>query len=830
MRSMIGWTTRRDWLATALAAAAGIAVAVSGWNSFACDPEYLPICGRSAYLAKFVNQIVVNPATAVPIGVPVGLVPHVEWNNQNTLSCAQPTSHSLSLTVTCAEQGGTGTQVVIGPVNVPMQDVRPTVPGNQPVAGGSPFNLVIGASVLDPTKQYRCTVVGAYTIDFGPVGKRGAGPIIGTGDTVFYLVRPSPADATQPILYAQALGTTAGFARGRQGDQVYHSFVVANNHLTAPVMIGTRIATKNAAGVPGGSANEVFSIASPRPGADAFPVTFVGNLSPGRRLTLGDPQTAVGAANGVITLGAGAITVLNVATETHGMCAKGSCNEALLELDAVWKGAGVGGADLTSLGCVGFVTQVDNSVSASDALCAATDTLSVTASADVQSSRLVFDDIASIATHVGNHPRNDGMGYAYRTVGSMLAPLIDGNISGLFPTQHTDQLRFSAGERWLPSSYEFSNAAFILPMGGSNLVSSFNTNIVRNIPATGMSLTHPQIESPAGGGIFRNEVDYGRGMHKVFQKVGNRDRLIFAGDAEGFFTTDKFKLNFGITRSVQLSCPPLDFRRLATIPYGVGYNLAENEATLTDTGGFTVINPLNPADAGSVTVESDPHIIVPGSVQFGSSVDVRVTGGSAVPLAPEPPCWTALTVSAPNARPVEFYAAKRRIPDMTPPPAALVIRSISITIALDRDGNDQVTVQVEVDIEQGFDPDGVDACADVGGLDFGMRSDARGNFRPTFGPFAKPAKPKPAVVKGKLAFKKQGGTVPAQTAVLTMSASRVNLSGHLFDEGLRDEDLTDAPRQVPVRVLFDGKLYAGVANVEVDSVAGKKLKAKSARP
>lgn len=830
MRSIGGRLRRWDRFAKALAAVAGIAVALTSWSSFACDPEYLPICGRSAYLAKFVNQIIVNPATAVPIGVPVGLVPRVEWNDQNTLSCAQPTSHGLTITVTCTEQGGTGTQVVIGPVSVPMQDAKPTVPGNQPIAGGSPYNLVIGAGVLDPTKQYRCTVVGAYTIDFGPSTKRGAGPIVGTGDTVFYVVRPSPADATQPILYAQALGGTAGFARGRRGDQVYHSFVVANNHPTAPVMIGTRLATKNAAGVPGGSSNEVFSIASPRAGADAFPATFVGNLSPASLIRRGDPQAVLDTtARGAISLAPYEITVLNVATATHGMCADGSCNESLLELDAVWKGAGIGGADLASTGCVGFVTQVDNTVPANDALCSATDTLAVTASADVQSSRLVFDDVASMATHVGNFPRNDGMGYAYRTVGSMLAPLIDGGIAGLFPTQHTDQIRFSAGERWLPSSYEFSNAAFILNSMGTGFISSFNTNVVRNFPPTGMSLTHPQIESPGGGGIFRNEVDYGRGMHRVFQRVGGKDKLIFSGTAEQFFMSDKFKLNFGITRSVQLSCPPTAMRRLVPIPYGAGYNLGENETTQTDTGGFTVVNALDPADTGSVTVGADPHISVQGSVQFGQSVDVRISGGAAVPLAPLPPCVTELQISAPNAQPVGWYAAKRRIPAAAPAPASLAIRSLTITISLNQYGNDQVAVSVEVQIGQGFDPSGVDACVDVGGLDLPLTFDGRGTGRPAFAPFAKPSKAKPPVIKGKLTYDKKGG-VPAQTAVLTASASRVNLSGHLYDEGLRDEDLAGAARQVPVRVYFDGKLYEGTANVVVDAKAGKKLKAKSAKP
>jgi hypothetical protein len=158
-----------------------------------------------------------------------------------------------------------------------------------------------------------------------------------------------------------------------------------------------------------------------------------------------------------------------------------------------------------------------------------------------------------------------------------------------------------------------------------------------------------------------------------------------------------------------------------------------------------------------------------------------------------------------------------------------VIRSLTITIVLSQDGNDQLAVQVEVQIGQGFDPTGVDACVGVGGFDLPMTFDGRGTGRPTFTPFAKPAKAKPPVIKGKLAYDKKGG-VPAQTAVLTASASRVNLSGHLYEDGLRNEDLTDAPRQIPVRVLFDGRLYAGTANVEVDSTAGKKLKAKSAKP
>lgn len=823
-----------SWTAAIACAAAGASWGLWTRAGFGCDPEWLPICGRSAYLAKSVAQVVVNPGTPAPINVPVGLVPHVEWDDQNA-RCAQPTTHVLSLTVTCVEQGGGGAPITIGPIAVPMQDARPTVPGNQPVAGGSPFTLVIPQGTLDPAKQYRCTIDGSYSITFA--GGRGAGTIVGTGPVTFCTVPPAPGTTDVPILNVREVGEVYGLRRAQPGDQIEHVFLVENNCPT-PCMVAVSMDTENVARMPQFGAGEedfTYSISSDVEGADRYAIGVAESVPFGRLLRRGDPAaTSAGPSRTSLVLAPYEIAFVTMAVASYGMCADGSCSEDTVTFASLWPGAGAGGADVRAEACLGVVTQASYDVPARNALCSAALTAYATNDGDLRTSQAAFDDVAAMSVFTGNHLEpNASSGFSRRVVGANVAPLIEGNISGLYPTETTDWIRFSAGERWIPGEVAWANAAFDLNAMRTGFDSSFMSVDVKGLRA-GLDLEFPQLRWGRGTGASRLEVDLGRDAYRLYaQDDDGRDRRVFSGNREEFDVSGEFLRNLEIGYRLQTFSPPPDAVRLVSAPNAYAWNLGEDEDVATWEDAFTVFNALDFRDMRMATIDADPGIVIAQGAQFGEPTDIGIEGGLGFPLAPESAFVGEFEVDAAQALvPLGVYWAARRVPDAVAEPEPLAIRSVTVTVNQVQVDADTIVVEVTIHIEAGFEPaQGYPICVSAGGRDAPFVLDGR-FFRPwdeDDEDFAKPKKPKPPLERLELKLKRKHGQVIEQDAVLRYSGSRLSLGGWLADEGLLDADLKDARREIPVRVLFGSTLHEAKALVDVDAKAGKKLKAKSVR-
>ena len=286
-----------------------------------CGGTFRPACGQTVVLAKFCPRTIVNPGPTQPISVPIGFVPFVLWTVAG--GCAQPSSASLSVTLTCTPAGG-GTPIVIGPVAVPVS--TPTSQGIQSVA---PFALSIPAGTLS-AGSYTCAVAGSYTVGFS--GGTGATAVTGTGDTEVCIVEPSPADPNIPRLDMQRIDFgDGGFQACRRGDQAYNYYLISNNDPDNGVTLNFDSSTNQVARSPQGDPGPgtLFAISSPTPGTDNFPQAFVEDLPPFGLLPLPNPLDGIvdGMVSKPLSLLPKEITVVGVAIRSHGMCADGSCSE-----------------------------------------------------------------------------------------------------------------------------------------------------------------------------------------------------------------------------------------------------------------------------------------------------------------------------------------------------------------------------------------------------------------------------------------------------------------------------------------------------------------------
>lgn len=203
-------------------------------TSWACEGTFRPPCGQTAWLAKFVSSSIVLPGSGANITVPIGVVPYVLWSP--TANCAQPTTASLQLNLTCTAAGG-GSPIFIGPVSVPVG--TPVLPGPQavltgaggaPVVGG-PFQFPISGGILPVGTSYSCLVQGSYTVNFNSAsGIAGAPQVTGLGDTEVCIVEEAPGAPGVPRFDFRILNQNENpFAEIRRGDQAYDSYLMANN-------------------------------------------------------------------------------------------------------------------------------------------------------------------------------------------------------------------------------------------------------------------------------------------------------------------------------------------------------------------------------------------------------------------------------------------------------------------------------------------------------------------------------------------------------------------------------------------------------------------------
>lgn len=842
---------RAALLAGSVVAGALLAAASSG-RSLACNPDYIPVCGRSAYLAKFVNAVVVNPSTPSAVVVPVGLVPRVEWNDQGTL-CVQPTGHSLELTVTCVDAAG-GPTVTFGPVSVPMQDAKPTVPGNQPIAGGSPFTLTIPQGTLNPGGNYTCTITGAYTVTFP--GGRGGGTIVGTGPTVFSTIEPSPADPSRPLFHAERVSPDGqGFVRARAGDQVVEHYLVANNHPTRACVVEAVLDTDTVARSPqlgaGSAADSVYPISTDVENADRYAMAFAESLPPGALVRRDDPLLTTGTPTGSsFFLSPFEARIVSIVKASHGMCLDGSCSEDLVRFRVVWPGASAKrrDGDLERRVTVGSVTQVDEDAIERNALCSVTDFVSVLSGTDARWSAARHDGLFRWATHgAGNQPEPAISDHSTRTISADLVPLLMGISVGEFLPSYSSTTRFDAAEGVVPDTWDYSMVAFRLNAmrtGFDVNGMTFEGSGVADAIARGaggwedLTVRVPLFRSRTGGSDWlvraaaRYEAEETR--FDLLEMKGDRWSRFASGTLTELSQHPRVAVDSGIYREFTWKCPDPELRRLHSLPLSLSYHFDPGEDVRDLPAAFTVFNGRDVGDTGPGTATSGTHVQLPQTYGLGTPVGATLT--DTVPVAPAPPFVDWVRFDAPKAfEPLMLPVALREVPAGTPAPEEATVASVTLVIDLRRADRGEVTITVIVEIEEGFDPDGARCCIDFGGFTSMFQGDARGRFGLALPDLAglggdgKRAAPKGPKQKLKLALKRKGGAVPAQEARLTYSAKGAELRGFLFDEDLRDETVKNADRAIPVRIFLEGRVIEAEATVVVNAKAGKKLTARTRR-
>ncbi len=405
-------------------------------KSWACTGTFRPNCGQTAWLAKFVTSSIVLPGTGADITVPIGVLPYALWNPASP--CAQPNTGALELTLTCTAVGG-GAAIVIGPKSVPTG--VPSAPGPQPVltgAGGTPvvggpFVFPISGGTLPVGTSYSCLIEGTYSVGFG-IGT-GSSLITGVGDTEVCIVEEAPGAPGIPRFDFRLIDTGDGpFSVVRRGDQAYNSYLAANNDPNESLDLTINSTTNQVARFPSGPDpdNTLFALSHPAAGTDNFAESLLRGFPPGGLLPLPDPVAPNSGLSFKRVLGPHGLRITTIVTRPHGMCADGSCSEALVKATGMY-----GNGDLI-LGCAGTAIVVDD-VLAKSHQCEITDTLQTADTVDSFWSRATFDNDEHMATnHAGNlDPETYGFS-ATQTTGSILAD--EFNIIGSPPTA-TDYLR-----------------------------------------------------------------------------------------------------------------------------------------------------------------------------------------------------------------------------------------------------------------------------------------------------------------------------------------------------------------------------------------------------
>ncbi len=515
----------------------------------ACEGTLVPVCGRSIFLAKFAPTTVVLPASG-PINVPIGLVPYVTWNADNP-NCSKPVSASLTLTLTCTPAGG-GTPVVIGPQNVPVP--VPTQPGSQALS--APATFVIPAGVLPSGTPIICTVKGTYTVTFSG-GSSGSGTISGTGDVDVCLVPASTINPDYPELEVRHLSIKdIQFPVCRNGDQALMHFLVANNDPVNSVDLSLTSMGRQVSGLPDNISeqdafnNDVYAIASVKPGTDTFPAAFVDTLAPGE-LVSGDPlQSTDYPLEDTFTLGPGQARIISIAMRSYGMCPFGSCNERNIKVTGTFSDG------RPALGCASTVLLLDD-VPAKSPLNEFKDDLKVSFRVDGVFSGAYFnDDEESIEHAVSNTPGNigEGMDPAFSP---FPGTLVRGEeFQTPWPSTASESIRTTGNPTWVrwqslfyaqrvgftpifnnvtvradnPGDLGSENLTNEFPMIGiDDIASSLTLDIEYNISTDEMVIVRDGEEYYRGGvADFPQDAPAG-----TFQDLGTCRRIVRTADASG---------------------------------------------------------------------------------------------------------------------------------------------------------------------------------------------------------------------------------------------------------------------------------------------------------
>lgn len=209
------------------------------------------------------------------------------------------------------------------------------------------------------------TVAGQYQVTFG--GGIGAGLVIGLGDAEVCFVEPSPLDLDLPRLDMDLMvEEDRPFHACQRGDDACTFYLISNNDPDCSVSLDLTAMNTQIAGRIGGDAPNLFTVSSPVPGADNFPISIGDEPLPiGDPMDPDDPVNAP--ATGQIVLQPLEQIFIKVNTGIHGMCANGSCSEQLLKVTGVFQKEG--GLDEPALACAQTAIYVDNNASAKTPLC-----------------------------------------------------------------------------------------------------------------------------------------------------------------------------------------------------------------------------------------------------------------------------------------------------------------------------------------------------------------------------------------------------------------------------------------------------------------------------
>lgn len=487
------------------------AVVASPDSSRACDGARRPACGRSVWLAKWVEEVVVHPGDGVAIEAKIGLLPYATWNLHP--NCAQPSAASLTLTFECEPDDG-GAAIVIGPVNVPVglptatgvQSVL-TGPGQTPELGGS-FCFPIGAGTLPAGKNYICNVVGEYTVTFaGGLNGAGSGTISGKGDAQVCIVEPSPLDAMHPRLLMRRLnpGMDPGFLSCRKGDQGTVFYLLANNDDEESVILDFETWTSQVARRPtGGTAEDTFSISSDKKGTDNFPLRFFSDLAPNELVSTDDIMKKTDhRISSKIILGPGEVRMIQVVARSHGMCADGSCSEVLAKVTGTWTDGS------PALGCAGTAFLVDD-VPAKSPLCEYEITLAVSPNTDGRWTRPELDKDHMLRSHYDNIKKFGGATIATSGTG----------LNSPWPDSITDTIRVQDAASSLRCTMDGFRQA-------TNFQRDRNKITVTNLPAADFQFAIPHLARGENGSNLK--VAYDATADQITVKDAKKGKKLFEG-------------------------------------------------------------------------------------------------------------------------------------------------------------------------------------------------------------------------------------------------------------------------------------------------------------
>lgn len=750
----------------------------------ACDGSRRPNCGRSVWLAKWVEAVVVHPGDLADIEVTIGLLPYATWNEHP--NCAQPSSASLLLRLVCEPDNG-GPPVEIGPVAVPVgvpmtpggQPVL-TGPGMTPVLGGG-FALTIPAGTLPAGVNYVCDVLGEYNVTFtGGLGGAGSGTLTGVGDTQVCIVEPSPLDPSLPRLDMALLDMAdTGFVACRKGDQATNWYLIQNNDDQNSVVLDFETWTNQVARTPtGGTAEDTFSISSKKKNTDNFPQAYDGKLFAGEFLsTDGIMDKSDQRIFGRLVLYPGEVELLPIKIRSHGMCANGSCSEVIAKVSGTFSDG------TPAVACAGTALLVED-VPAKSPLCEYTVNLKVSPNTDGRWTRPEFDKNHMLMTHFDNIEPFGGATIA--TSGA--------NLNSPWPTAIADYIRT-----------ESPTSSFRCTLDGFRLSTGFqrdrNKITVTNLPDADFSLSIPHLAKGAKGSTLNVLVDAANQSVEVLQiKNGNKPKTLFEGPLSQLVSAPPAGLSVDTGTCLELTkTGPGPAPWLAAWPgYLGGLFDASDDPANVDVHPYDQ-RTLQPLAWGATSDVASAAVVAPtGNIGDPIVVDWNLAALTTVTPDTEIGCLAVSNGSALNTPlPVPIVARKQ---------ATIASDAIEITVF---DGalfpgakkqKDTLTISGFIPVTEGMNLKGLTAIVDVAGTAYAMDLNKKG----------KGAGKGPKGDKSKATFQlkpdKIDGVVQAGPAPFTFQLKKAAFAASLkylgvFPAGLPGEGVIV---EIPIKIGLEG--------------------------